>query len=159
MSKRKPLYDSLVYKDDHLVLPSDEVERKETARSLFGAVMVTGIDVLIEGAEKIVGNYTEFADFTEEQKEKVLSLVKHTAYGTLYWQCVKLDRFHGAGLEINVVEQNEVEEPLRSTLIVGPGEDELRWSYGDWVEQFGDYYDKNRRQRYSPRLQPEPPAV
>jgi len=158
MSKREPFYDSLVYKDYSLVLPSDEAERKETARALLGAVMVACIDVLIEDAEKIVENYTEFADFTEEQKEKVLSLVKHTSYGVLYWQCVKLDRFYGAGLEINVVEQNGEEEPWRSTRIVGPTEDELKFAYFDWAERFGDYYE-DREQRYAPGLQPEHPTA
>ena len=55
--------------------------------------MVACVDVLIEGAEKIMAEQVEFSDFTAEQKEKVLALVNHSTYGVLYWQCVKLDRF------------------------------------------------------------------
>jgi hypothetical protein len=159
MSKRASFYDSLVFSGYNLSLPSDEAERKQMARSLFGATMVACVDVLIEGAEKIIARHEEFSDFTAEQKEKVLSLVSHTAYGVLYWQCVKLDRFSGAGLEMYVVERNEEEEPFRSTLIVGPTEDELRWAYGEWVEEFGDHYDEDSASRYSPASLAEPPAV
>ncbi len=159
MSKREPFYDSLVFKDYNLSLPSDEAERKQTARSLFGATMVACVDVLIEEAEKTIAEQVEFFGFTAEQKEKVVALVSRTAYGVLYWQCVKLDRFYGAGLEMHVVEQNEAEEPLRSTLIVGPREDELRWAYYDWVEQFGDHYDEDNNTRFSLGLNPEPPAA
>ncbi len=155
MSKREPFYDSLVYKGYSLSLPSDEAERKQIGRSLLGATMVACVDVLIEGAEKIVTEQVEFSGFTDEQKEKVLSLISHTAYGVLYWQCVKLDRFHGAGLEMFVVEQNEEGEPQRSTLIVGPTEEELRWAYGDWVEQFGDHYDEDSGTRFSLGLEAE----
>ena len=148
MSKRDQLYGALEFEGYHLSLPSDEAERKQTARSLFGATMVACVDVLIEGAEKIIADQAEFSSFTAKQKEQVLALVSHSAYHVLYWQCVKLDRFHGASLEICVTELNEKEEALRSTQIVGPGEDELRWAYGDWVEQFGDHYDRDSATRF-----------
>ena len=149
MSKRDQLYDALEYEDYNLRPPSDEAERKQVARSLFGATMVACVDVLIEGAERIVAEQVEFSGFTAEQQEKVLSLVSHSAYGILYWQCVKLDRFHGAGLEISVTEQNDAGETLRSTRIVGPVEDGLRWAYGDWVQEFGDHYDGDSATRFS----------
>lgn len=155
MSKRDALYDSLVFNDDHLALPADEAERKQIARSLFGATLVACADVLIESAEKIVAEQAEFVDFTAEQKEKVLALVSHNAYHSLYWQCVKLDRFHGAGLEITVTEKNDSEETVRSTVIVGPMEDELRWAYGDWVEEFGEHYDEDSGTRFSLGLKAE----
>ena len=158
MSKREPFYESLVFQDYHLSLPEDEAKRKQIGRSLFGATMVACIDVLLEEAEKIVAEQREFSDFTADQKEKVISLISHVSYHTLYWQCVKLDRFHGAGLEMFVLEQNEEEKPLRSTLIVGPTEDELRWAYGDWVEQFGDHYDEQSGTRFSLGMKSEPPA-
>ena len=149
MSKREAFYKSLVYDGYNLSLPADEAERKQKGRALLGALMVAAVDVLIEGAEKIVAEQIEFAQFTPEQKEKVIALVSHNAYGVLYWQCVKLDRFNGAGLEMYAVEHNDAQEPERSTLIVGPTEDELRWAYFDWVEQFGDHYDEDSGSRFS----------
>ncbi len=159
MSKRDALYQSLVYEDSYLFLPADEAERKHLARSLFGATMVACVDVLIESAEKIVAEQVEFEGFTAEQKEKVLALVSHNAYKVLYWQCVKLDRFHGAGLEIAVAEHNDREETVRSTRIIRPMEDELRWAYGDWVEEFGDYYDEDNGTRFSLGLKAEVPEA
>ena len=149
MSKRDQLYGSLEFDGYNLSLPADEAERKRLARSLFGATMVACVDVLIEGAEKIIAEQVEFSDFTDEQKEKVLALVSHSTYGVLYWQCVKMDRFHGAGLEVMVTEQDQGEKALRSTRIVGPGEEELRWAYHDWAEEFGDHYDEDRVSRFS----------
>ncbi len=156
MSKRDAFYDSLVFDGYNLSLPADETERKQKARDLFGALMVASVDVLIEGAEKIVTEQIEFAGFTPEQKEKVIALVSHNAYGVLYWQCVKLDRFNGASLEMYATERNAAEEPERSTLIAGPSEDELHHSYFDWVEQFGDRYDEDSGTRFSLGLKAAP---
>ena len=121
--------------------------------------MVASVDVLIEGAEKIVAEQVEFADFTAEQKEKVVALVSHNAYRVFYWQCVKLDRFNGAGLEMYVVEHNDAEEPKRSTLIVGPSEEELHHSYFDWAEQFGDHYAEDSDARFSLGLKAKLPET
>lgn len=159
MSKRQPFYESLVFKDYNLLLPSEEAERKQTARSLFGATLVACVDVLIEGAEQIVSEHAEFSGFTAEQKEKVLSLISHTAYGVLYWQCVKLDRFSGAALEIQVAEQNDSGETQRVTQIAGPTEDELHHTYFDWVERFGDHYDNDNSYRFLLKMKTEPPAA
>jgi hypothetical protein len=159
MSKRDALYDSLVFNGYNLSLPSDETERKQIARSLFGATLVACVDVLIEEAEKVVAEQVEFGGFTAEQKEKVLALVSHNAYGVLYWQCVKLDSFYNAGVEIYVAEQNDAVETVRSTRIVGPMEDELRWAYGDWVEEFGDHYDEDSGTRFSLGLKAELPET
>jgi hypothetical protein len=149
MSKRDAFYDSLVFDGYNLSLPADETERKQKARDLFGALMVASVDVLIEGARKIVAEQNEFAGFTPEQKEKVIALISHNAYGILYWQYVKLDRFNGASLEMYAVEHNDAEEPQRSTLIVGPSEEELHHSYFEWAEQFGDHYDEDSSTRFS----------
>ena len=159
MSKRDAFYNSLVFNGYDLFLPADEAERKQKARDLFGALMVASVDVLIEGAEKIVAEQVEFADFTAEQKEKVVALVSHNAYRVFYWQCVKLDRFNGAGLEMYVVEHNDAEEPKRSTLIVGPSEEELHHSYFDWAEQFGDHYDEDSDARFSLGLKAKLPET
>ena len=150
MSKREAFYDTLVYESDTLSLPEDEGERKESARSLFGATMVACVDVLIEGAGRIVTEHEEFAGFTAEQEGKILALVSRTAYGVLYWQCVKLDRFYGAALEMSVTEQNGRPEKQRSTTIVGPAEEEMHHSYFDWAERFGDHYDEDAVARFSP---------
>ena len=149
MSKRDSFYDTLAFDGYNLSLPADESERKQKARDLFGALMVASVDVLIEDAGKIVAEQVEFAGFTPEQKEKVVALISHNAYGVLYWQCVKLDRFNGAALEMYAVEHNDAEEPERSTLIIGPSEEELHHSYFDWAEQFGDHYDENSGTRFS----------
>ena len=158
MSKRDTLYNSLVFNGYNLALPADEAERKHLARSLFGARMVGCVDVLIEEAEKIVSEQAEFAGFTAEQKEKVLALVTHNAYGLLYWQCVKIDNFPGASLEMSVREHDNKGGQC-SALIAGPTEDELHHSYFDWVEQFGDHYNENSATRFSLGLKAEVPEA
>ena len=159
MSKRDAFYDTLVFDGYNLSLPADKDERKQKARNLFGALMVASVDVLIEGAEKIIAEQAEFEGFTAEQKEKVLALVSHNAYGVLYWQCVKLDRFNGAGLEMFAVEHNDMGKAERSTLIAGPTEEELHHSYFDWVEEFGDHYDEDSDTRFSLGLKAELPET
>lgn len=148
MSKRDAFYDSLVYEGYKLTLPADETERKEMGRALLGATLVACTDTTIDTASKIVNEQAEFAEFTAEQKEKVLALISYNNYLMLYWQCVKLGRFYGAGFEMSVVEQNEEEEAIRTTQIVGPAEQELHHSYYDWAEQFGDHYDEDSSTRF-----------
>lgn len=158
MSKRDTFYDSLVFNGYKLALPADEAERKQFTRSLFGARLIGCVDVLIEEAEKIVAGQAEFVGFTAEQKEKALALVSHNANGLFYWQCVKMDNFPGADLEMSVRERNN-ESEQRSTLIAGPTEEELHHSYFDWAEQFGDHYDEDSGTRFSLGLTAETPEV
>lgn len=159
MSKRDAFYSSIVFNSYNLSLPADETERKQKARSLFGALMIACADVSIEEVEKIVAEQAEFSSFTIEQQEKVVALISHIAYGQVYWQGVKMDRFYGAGLEMYAVEHNNAGEPERSTLIVGPTEEELHHSYFDWAEQFGDHYDEDSGARFSLGLKVELPET
>ena len=150
MSKRDAFYRE-VYKDGDLWLPDDEEERKQTARRVFGARMVGCLDVGIETAERILAEHDEFAEFTDEQKAKVLSLVSHTSYGNLFGQCVRWDNFPKADLQIRVVERDFEGTPLRSTLIAASSEEELHHHYFDWVDDFGEHYDDNSSTRFALR--------
>jgi hypothetical protein len=157
MSKRDVFYRE-VYQHSDLWLPEEEGERQQTARRVFGARMVGCIDVGIETAERILAEHDEFAEFTDEQKAKILSLVSHTSYGTLFSQCARWDHFPQADLQIRVVERDFEGTPLRSTLIAAGSEEELHHHYFDWVDDFGEYYEDNSSTRFALRKPDSSPS-
>lgn len=157
MSKRDALYQSL-FASEGLVLPDDEAERKQALRSLFGAKMVACVDVGIEETTRVLEGNAEFADFTPEQKARVLALVSHNAYGTLYWQCVKLDNFPGADVEITLTERADENKEPWSTRIAGLTENELHHEFLDWADRFGDHYDYYSGIRFAPATHTMPPG-
>jgi hypothetical protein len=155
MSKRHALYARAaeLFRDapaDALALPADEAERKELVHSLFGAALVECVDGWVEEAGRVLGGNAEFAGLTPEQRESVLALVGHTAYGALFSQCVALDQFSYGALEVRLVEGDEEGKPLRVTPIAGPAEDELHHAYYHWAERFGDRYDPDASIRFAP---------
>jgi hypothetical protein len=144
MSKRagfRQQFNNDFYKDGNLTLPEDEEERKEAIRVLFGSELVDRVDSRIEDAQRILQVHAEFTDFTETQKAATLALISHTAYGALYSECVMMDQFSGAEIEIHLVERDEEYNPIRSTPFAGAREAELHHDYFNWCDRFGDYYD------------------
>lgn len=148
MSKRRGFHMQL-FRDGSLTLPEGEEERKQAARSLFGSAMVECADVWIEQAGRVLRGSPEFADLSDEQREAIQALVAYALYGSLYSQCVSIDQFTGAAIEVRLLEQDEKGTRLRETLIAGPAEDELHHAYFDWTDDFADHYDPHAGSRFS----------
>ena len=150
MSKRDGFHLQFFH-EGRLALPPGDAERKEAARLLFGAAMVESVDGWVEQAGRVLRGAPEFADYSDAQRESILSLVAYASYGALFSECVAMDQFLGGDIEVRLVERDEEGAALGETLIAGATEEELHHSFHDWAERFGDHYDASAGSRFAVR--------